>query len=538
MANNWYSLEPTQFFPPPLQRAVTSLNTVFKTATKATKALETGLRLAAQFSAAASQDPVEDALRTAVEEIDDLIEGLMGRTQCHAIIVPISKKALRRSATDKLTHLEEWLRPNEPAYAWVSQAKYSTAGPRMFYKTLVESVNDAGDINRPTFPSDYATVGACVLAGAETLQDLQVPLRLLTTLFTGNQRLAPAASILPAVQDLRVTPAALRGGVGVHLRWTPVPPVNNAPLFSDDAIVAKEIFLIRTTRPFQQGFLHWDDLFNGEQPSETGLPTSKDTQVIARLNNHGLVTSYVDTKNLLDPLETYYFTACIRYTINGVIQPMGTLSNVVRVTRAQAAPSSRQAVPPDWIATPTLMQMFPPLNQLINRVRLGIARLGSRTTSNSGAQQLLEQTIAQLQRLVTQWEVTIAEVQDITARLQAITSFGTPSGMYSTVIVSDTGGVNGWLAELSRRLSAEDAPALSDQASVVGFVILAGAPRLPELQGLLALIEAFFGNHPRNPLLSILQAFDGTQAFPPTSAAPSPILGYDDALKPSTEPTC
>jgi hypothetical protein len=535
---NWYSFEPTQFFPEPLQRAVAGLNTAFKTAEKAGKAVEIALRLAAQFSAQASQNPVEAALRTAVDQIDQFVQGIVGNTQCHAIVIPIRKKALRRSGSSPMSRLDEWLTPGEPAYAWVSRAKTSTAGPEMFYRTLVESVGDAGDINRPDFPSNYAVVGACVLAGAETLQDLQVPVRLFTTLFTGNQRIAPAATLLPTVQNLKVTPAALRGGVGVHLRWTPVPPVNNAPLFSDDTVVAKEIFLVRTSRPFQQGFLTWDDLFNGEQPGDSGLLTKGDTQVIARLQNHGFVTAYVDTKNLLDPKKTYYFAACVRYTINGVVQPMGALSNVVRVIRKQAAPSSRQATPPDWIATPTLMQLFPPLNEAVNKIRLGIARLGTRTTSNSGAQQLLEQTIVQLQRLIAQWEKTVSEVQDVTERLQAITASGTPSGMYSTVIAQGRGGVNGWMAELAKRLSAEDAPALSDQSMVIGFVVLAGAPRLPDLSPILALLEMFFGNNPSNPLLTILQDLDGNPAVVRGVTASAPILGYDDALTPSTEPTC
>ncbi len=538
MAGNWYSFEPTQLFPAPLQRAVAGLNTALKTAEKAGKAVETALRLAVQFSQAAAQNPVEATLRAAVEQIDQYIAGITGNTQCHAIVIPIRKRTLRRGDARHMTALDDWFHPTEPAYSWVARAKSSVAGPGVFYRTLVDSVGDAGDINRPDFPSDYAVVGACVLAGAETLQDLQVPLRLFTTLFTGNQRLAPAATLLPTVQNLKVTPAALRGGVGVHLRWTPLPPVNNAPLFSDDTVVAKEIFLVRTSRPFQQGFLSWDDLFNGEQPRETGLLRARDTEVIARIPNHGFVTAHVDSRNLLDPDKTYYFAACVRYTINGVLQPMGALSNVVRVTRIQAAPSSGQARPPDWIATPSLAQLIPPLYHVINRIRLGVARLGTRTVSNSGAQQLLEQTLNQLQRLVTQWESTTAEVQDITARLQAITSAGTPSGMYSTVIAKDTGGVTGWMAELARRLSEEDGPALSDQALVVGYVVLAGAPRLPDLSGVLALLEMFFGDNPRNPLLTILQDFDGNPATTPAPTTPAPILGYDDALKPSTEPTC
>lgn len=543
MANKWHSFEPTQFFPAPIQQAATALDTAFSTIGKTTAVVEKALKLAQALSRTAATNPVEAALRTALGQIDGYIEGILGNTQCHAIVIPIRKQVVRRTPS-QMARLDDFLSPTEPAAAFVQEALIGKAGPGVFYRTLVESVADTGDINRPDFPADYAVVGACVLAGAETLSDLQVPFQLFSTLFVGNQRIAPSANTLPVVQGLRVTPAALRGGTGVVLRWSPLSPIANVPLFSDDVIVAKEIFLVRTSMPFQQGFLSWDDLFDGVQPQEdaSDLQEKNESKVIARLRNHGAVVSYTDTSNLLDPKKTYYYAACVRYTVNGIVQPMGALSNVVRVTREQPSPSTRQATPPDWIATPTLMAMFPPLNQAVNRIRLGISRLGSITTSNTGAQQLLQQTITQISRLIAQWEDTITQVNEATSKLQALTASATPSGMYSTVITKSSGGMDAWMAELARRMSdTTDAsrPQLSDQSMVIGFVIVAGAPRLPDLSALLALLQLFFGSHPKNPLFTTIAQFDGNPATPAsTPATGAPILGYDDALNPSTTPTC
>lgn len=543
MASQWQSFEPTQFFPVPLQRAVSAVDTAFGATRKATAVLDKALKVAAKISKSASTNPVEAALRTATAQIDSFLGGIMGSTQCHAILIPIRKRVQRRTP-DHASRLDDFLTPVEPAYAFVQSAMTSTAGPKGFYRTLVESVADAGDINRPDFPSNYAVAGACVIAGAETLSDLQVPFRLFMTLFVGNQRLAPYANVFPVVQNLRVTPAALSGGTGVVLSWDPLPPVSNAPLFTDEIIVSKEIFLIQTTRPLQQGFMSWDDLFATSQPQESAsdLQVKDGSRVIARVQNHGFVRSYTDTTNLLDPKQTYYYTACVRYTLNGVVQPMGALSNTVRVSRARPVPSTRRATPPDWIATPSIARMFPPLYQSINAVRLGISRLGAYTASNTGGQQMLDQTISQLDRLAQQWTSSLTNIETVTGRLQAITSSGTPSGMYSTVITTSSGGVDAWLAELARRMndtSDPSRPELSDQSSVIGFVILAGAPRLPELAGVLALLRLFFGSHPKSPLYDVLRQFDANPApAPVVPAASPPVLGYDDALKPSSTPTC
>lgn len=543
MATNWHSFEPTQFFPEPLQRAVSAIDTAFGALTKATGVVEKALRIAATLARTASTNPVETALRTAVSEIDKYVEGLLGNTQCHAILIPIRKQVVRRSPASA-SRLNDFLTPGEPGATFVENALVGKAGTGVFFRTLIESVGDAGDINRPDFPSDYAVVGACVLAGAESLNDLQVPFRLFSNLFVGNQRIAPSANTLPVVQNLRVTPAALRGGTGVVLRWDALAPVTNVPLFSDDNIIAKEIFVIRTSLPFQRGFFSWGDLFNDVEPSDSpsDLPVKDQSRVIARLRNHGAVVGYTDSQNLLDPKKTYYYTTCVRYTVNNVVQPMGPLGNVVRVTRTNPAPSTRQATPPDWIASPTLMQMFPPLNEVINQVRLGVSRLGNFTSSNTGPQQLLTQTIDQIQRLIAQWSATVDQANAATDRLQALTAGGTPSGMYSTVISKNTGGMDGWLAELARRLgdtTDTSRPQLSDDAMVVGFIMVAGAPRLPDLSAIKALLELFFGKHPKNPLFDTIRALDGVPGRAVTSpTASAPILGYDDALNPSTTPTC
>lgn len=114
--------------------------------------------------------------------------------------------------------------------------------------------------------------------------------------------------------------------------------------------------------------------------------------------------------------------------------------------------------------------------------------------------------------------------------------------MYATVITNPSGGINGWLSELAQRMSDTTDPSrpqLSDQSLVLGFVVVAGAPRLPDLSAMTALFNMFFGSHPKNPLFDILQTMDGKPAPAPTTpAAPAPILGYDPALNPSTTPTC
>lgn len=542
-SEHWVSFEPTQLFPDSIRGAVSTLDDLLKVTTAAGKLTSKALRLAQRAATLASTNPIETVIRNALSQIDSFVQGIEGNVQCHAIMIPIRRKTVRRGPDDS-SLFDAYLSLDEPAYAYVAEMKTAKAGTKKFFSTLVASLADAGDINRPQFPSNYATTGVCLIAGAESLSDLQVPLRLFTNLFHGDgQRIPPSANTLPVVQNLKITPAGIRGGTGVVLRWTPLPPRTNLPFFTNDSIKAKEIFLIRTTEP--PGITTWETLFPGVVPpdSRTNLPENATSKVIARITNHGFATSYTDMTNLLDPTKTYYFTACVRYTINDGEAQMGSLSNTVRVTRTNPSPSSRRGIPPDWIATPSLAALIPPLQRVTNLVRLEISRLGSRTSSNSGAQQMMVQTVNQLDRLVQQWEATANQLSELTGRLNSITALNTPSGVYATLITKPSGGHEAWIAELSRRLADTTdttRPQLSDEAVVIGYVIMAGAPRLPDLSAVIALMKLLFGKHDKSPLLEVNRALDGTPsgATPTTTSTATPILGYDAALRPSPRPTC
>lgn len=541
MAERWHTFEPTQFFPDPLQRAVSALDKAYGAIEKAAGVVEKALRVSQKLAKKAAVNPAEVALRKIAAEVDRFIVGLDTNTTAHAIVIPIRKKVIRR--TKGGSGIEDFLNPNEPAYAYVQRAKTAGGGTGVFYTTLVESMADTGDVCRPMFPPDYAVTGACVLAGAETLQDLNVPLRLFTTLFTGNLRSPPGGASAPVVRNLKVMSAPVPGGIGAVLRWDPLPPVNTLPRLTGERIVAEEIFLIRVRQDFTRGWFTWADLFTAEPLDDmSDLQDKGDVKVVARIRNNGFVVSYTDTKNLLGDKDTYYYTACVRYSVNNEVQPMGTLSNVARVTRVGPQPSSRLAVPPDWYATKSLSELFPPLHEAINLVRLEAARLGSRTTTNSGLQQMIEQTISQIQRLVQQYKATIESTKEITERLQTLTAEESPASLHATTITRSRGGMDAWLAELARRLSDttdESTPSISEDAVVIGFVIVAGAPRLPDLSALIALFELFFGRHQRNPLNNVLNdnlAPDGGQGQIP--AVNRPVLGYTDAMLPSETPTC
>lgn len=533
----WHSFEPAAFFPAPFQRATQAFRAATGLTTKALTVTERALRTVQRLSQTRPPSIAEGLLRRALDEVDQLVGGLTSNTQMHMIIVPVRK---RRAGSGDLPELE--VNPGTPAYTYVQGAQAATGGTQVFFRTLLESVQDPGDLSKPDFPSTYATAGVCLIAGAETLSDLQVPFRLIQGLFASNLRMPVSGAILPVVEGLRVRTVATRSGTRAMITWTPVPPVTNTPFFAGDTLLAKEIFIIRINASLTTGWRSWSDLFTHEPSSSaTDLPRKAGAEVVARIRNHGFVTSYTDMAHTLDPKDTYYYTACVRYTINGEVQPMGALSNTARVTRVNPSPSTREATPPDWYATPTFAKLFPPLEQALNAVRLAVSRAGARTTINTGTSQMVDATLRQLQRTIAQYEATAAEVTEIADNLQALTD-APPTGIHATVISKSSGGVNGWMSELSKRLSDTTDPSLpsySPSSMTLGVVILAGAPTISGLRDVIRLLQLFFGRSQGNPLKTIVDSFeDGPSPGTPTTTAAAPVLGYDAAMRPTRTPQC
>lgn len=535
---SWHTFEPAAFFPVPFQRATAAFGTATSATTKALKATDKALRIVQRISQNRIPSSAEALLRKILDEVDALVTGLTTNTQAHMIVIPIRKRRAGQAKADPVLDAPQ----GSSAYNYVQSMNAATGGTPVFFRTLVESVQDPGDPSKPDFPTNYATAGVCLIAGAETLSDLQVPLRLIQGLFASNYRLDPGANVFPVVQGLSVSTAATKNGTRAVIRWEPLPPTTNTPFFVGDTLIAREIFLIRIKSPLTSGWSSWSDLFTNEPTdSATDLPRKGDAEVIARVRNHGFVRSYTDMNHVLDPKDTYYYTACVRYTINNEVQPMGALSNVARVTRQNPSPSSRRATPPDWYATPSFAKLFPPLEKALNSVRLAVSRAGSRTTINTGTSQMIELTLQQIQRTLAQYEELNAELTEISDNLQALTDTP-PTGLYATVISKSSGGVPGFLSELASRLSdtSDDTrPDFSPSSVTLGVVILAGAPTISGLRALIALLEAFFGRSQGNPLKTVIDSFDqGPAPVPQVPAANPPTVGYDAAMRPTRTPSC
>lgn len=556
MPENWQTFKIDNVFPPEVRTVVEAVSTVTGTLTEILNLTKTALEITSALAQTAASNPMEEAINAAVSEIEQFIDDLTQSTAAHAILIPIQKqyfgRGQRRPATDlppeesivSSTSLENDGRFREPPSAvtarFINNAPTASGGNEGFWRALAVSLLDEGDFNKPEFPSNFAVAGAAIIFGATSYAELQENFDLFSQLLNVGSRTELAGNTRPTLENLRgravpitsVSPAR----IGVQLDWDPVPTAVGIPLYSDEQIIVEEMFIVRSTDPAFREQFSWNQAFSRQPKDETtDLQAQDKIKVVARVLNDGFTVRYVDQDPTLLEGNAYYYGVALRYSIDGIPQPMGNFSNVIRVEHTGRCQSTRRSVAPDWWASPSLIALFPDLEALINIVKLEIAGLNSRSGSNSGPSAIINQTINQINTLVEQGEELLAKINNTTAKLAALTNKELNAATSSTTLSVSSGGMDAWMGQLAARLADTTDPTrppFDNGELVSGVVIVAGAPNLPLLQPFLDLLALFFGSGDDNP---IIRAVDSVEAI--TREAEVVVFGEDMAPSRVSDPT-
>lgn len=579
MADRWNTFALDKFFPEEVRSLAEGADTLVSSVTKLFKLVEAALKVTSALASQAASNPVEAALSEILEELESTLEGLLEGTTAHAIMIPLQKQPYGRGEAIPAEDVDEaeitpdfdqFLTDNAfyrqtvdditpDAVSFINTSHTALGGNKGFWRALTLSTRDEGDAARPKFPGDYAVTGVAVVYGADTMAELQTNFDTFSQLLHVGDRSDPAARTRPVVQNLKAlaVPVIEEGHIGVLLSWDPLPPVTNFKFFSDEQIISTEIFIIRSTNPQVRGFFSWGDLFSSQPSgSSSDLPEEGDHKVIARVPNDGFVKQYIDSESLVEG-TTYYYTASVRYKVEDEFQPMGPLSAVQRTKHSGRAQSTRKSELPDWWATPSLVQLFPPLEGILGQIHLTLSSFKTRSASSSGIQSVIDQTISQVQGLIKQGEEIVEEFSHATDKLIALSSTELAATSATSFSITQ-GGIDGWLAELGQRLgdtSDPTRPPFDGGELVGGFVIVAGAPSLPSLEPFAAILELFFGSGEDNPLLDALDSVDAVISTPTetvfdddmnaTRVDPNdvpeettPAIVFDETMKPADSVDC
>jgi hypothetical protein len=214
----------------------------------------------------------------------------------------------------------------------------------------------------------------------------------------------------------------------------------------------------------------------------------------------------------LDASRTYHYCVAwqVAVTENGVetTLPWDLVSAVRRVDLRRLPPGT-QGVAPDWSSRGSVLDLMPDLAVQVRAMLAQVTAIGDR--AGGGARGAVSDGLAVLERNIDAFSERLEAVSVRSAQLAAGFADALP-GLYATSF-SGTGGTTFLLAELARRLNdASDAtrPPFDSNEYVMGVVMVAGGPRLADVQASAGLLQTLF-DAPRadDPLHKVLDEIDG-----------------------------
>lgn len=473
-------------------------------------------------------DPATTAAKAIVATLDALVAG----TKVHVAVIPVSKvipdpAPPRAPAT--VDDLQAWLDIKLGPTAGTAEAYQAlvagVGGNAGFYRAFLESLFDAGDPNRPQFfgQSDAVTM-TVIMSGAASYAGVAHAASVI------DQLIRPPGSgggaggrVIPVPQSMTARPvaAATGGRIAIQISWDPPQSVITLPYFPGLSMAVRRYAVIRVTSsraPDVRGVL---DLFPTQALTE-GL-TAKDAKVVAI--GSGLNSRFLDTDPPTDPSTPLYY--CVTWEID-VIEPSGTVtmpfdqvSSMIKVAAVAPTPTPTGS-PPDWRTVASALDALPGLSDLVRRVQ---AQLDTLVDGNPSPTSRLTSAMKQASSMVERLSARASDLMTDVDRLQASLSRPLPS-LHAIQLTSSTGGNAFLAAELAKRLgdlSDPDRPPFDSGEYVCGVCIVAGAPRLADLEPVITLLGSLVGPaDAENPLVSVLTEIDTV-----VTQAESTVFGPD-----------
>lgn len=522
----WSAIDASQLIPKDLVSAVKGAS---RLATSALQALGEDIDAVASLPPLPDlPDPAAAAATAIVAALDALVAG----TKVHVAVIPVSKvipdpAPPRAPAT--VDDLQAWLDIKLGSTTGTAEA-YQTllagvGGNAGFYRAFLESLFDAGDPNRPQFfgQSDAVTM-TVIMSGAASYAAAAHAASVI------DQLIRPPGSgggaggrVLPVPQGVAARPvaAATGGRIAVQVSWDPPQGVITLPYFPGLSMAVRRYAVIRVTSTRAPAVRSVLDLFPTQALTEK--LAAKDAKVVAV--GSGLNSRFLDSDPPTDPSVPLYY--CVAWEVD-VVEPSGTVtmpfdqvSGMIKVAAVAPTPTSTGS-PPDWRTVASAMDALPGLSDLIRRVQAQLDTLvGGNPSPTTRLASAMKQASGMAQRLSARAGDLLADVD----RLQASLSRPLPS-LHAIQLTSDTGGNAFLAAELARRLGDLSDPARPPFDSgeyVCGVCVVAGAPRLADLEPVIALLGSLVGPaDAENPLVSVLTDIDTA-----VTQAESTVFGPD-----------
>lgn len=390
-------------------------------------------------------------------------------------------------------------------------------GNSYFVRTIMESMFDARDVNRPRFENSSYWAYAVMMAGASDLSSILQAAGFFDRLTGGQEnanKLGTSRSVMNLVPAGVTVTASARNGSAI-VSWDLVPASRTLRSFDHSKIIATKYAIIRSKDLRARTAQRVTDLFSTRELTE-GLEGSYGAKVLAVKPYDGITTRFVD-ETVLEENQTYYYHVAF-YTrvepslpplildpttggtqpVNPEAQPYDFGFDLLSTAQEFRRPSRREdysrnalGTAPDWTRTPSIASLIPPLNRFLGQLQEYLNTLRS-TATNAASQndQILQFLNAEIARYTNR-------ANEIERQIGLITSiFQAPSaGLYAT-LRTGSGPASTFLADVTQAFEddSDAARPVFDNGDefVTGIILLTVGPDPTRIAKAFSLLQQFF----------------------------------------------
>ena len=448
--------------------------------------------------AQAVADPISTAIKTLIEILKETVESLLEGVGIYFLYVPIKKRLstnfmnlddITPPIADKLgifgqpASAADWDNPNMAKFL-VNANRYS-GGNAGFFTTVVGSLDDIGDTNRPQFFSDVDHVaGITLLMGTNVdligfLQDLWTFMGMFKLPVLGAMNQVPSPTGLRG-RVISVT----NGEADVFLQWDHMSvPLTTLSNLGGIIVYPVEVAILRIKNDVAALTARSATEIFGQNRLDKGMVFG-DADVVDIFKFNALDTTYIDTKVKVDgPFgdDIYYYAVAWRFKAfknaqayqanDGEELNYWQISNVVEIIMEPTLPGS---TPPDWLRTPSISSLFPGLASFLRYLTAQIEALAAKFTT---ALDLFSAYIEFLRSEIDRYEELVRRILDLVAKMSL--NFDMPTvGIYARTF-SGQGGNTFFISDMANSLTdgyPNAPPFHQGDEYVTGVILLAGGP--------------------------------------------------------------
>jgi len=465
------------------------------------------------------EDAFIQLIKRLIEALKKLIEGFLDDLGLYLLYVPIKKRIMTNfmglgDITPSSKALSALFQA-QPEYMsgqagdpikkqFLTDLNRYMGGNYGFYSTIVESLYDQGDKNRPQFdnPDDYVGGMVWVMGTAldpfGLLDDIWRLLGLFLNLFkTVSTPTVPVPTGLTA--QAIAYPSDAKQKASFLLEWDLPPfPITTLPDLGGVRSYPTRYAIIGVKNdPTAMSAQNVVQLFGTRKLTKGMQTASGNAKVLEENTWDPLKVAYIVRDVPAVQNDSFIFFIAWKVTVEGDENSdykgskeldYWDLSNAAYVVPYPTLPRS---TPPDWIRTPSVAEIFPEFGYLLRLMMAQIEKLLDKLMSPA---ELLKQYIAMLRREVERYGALVNAILEQLKKIAELLNLPKNVGGIYVRKFYGKGGNQFFLNDLATSLAPgfpNAPPYTRGDEYVTGVVWLAGGPN-PQVQAVMSILDMFF----------------------------------------------